>query len=130
MKIGSGITLCIVGAILAFAVTTNTSVFNLHIAGFVFILAGLATLFIPRRNYAAVSRRLVTRRSRTWPGGTVTQTDREVPPYVTLNPASDLDGSGLPAVPSIPTDPTVGRVMRPGDPGPADTEVVEQLRDE
>jgi len=129
MKIGVGITLCIIGAILAFAVTTNTSVFNLHIAGVVFILAGLATIFIPRRNYAAVSKRLVTRRARTWPGGRVTQTETEVPPYVTLNPASDLDNSGLPSVPSIPTDPTVGSVMTPGEPT-GETEVVEQLRDE
>jgi hypothetical protein len=126
MRIGIGITLCIVGAILAFAVTANTSVFNLHVAGFVFILAGLATMFIPRRNYAAVSKRLVTRRSRSWPGGTVTQTETEVPPYVTLNPASN---SELPTVPSIPADPNVGAVMTPGEPA-TESEVVEQLRDE
>lgn len=130
MRIGIGITLCIVGAILAFAVTANTSVFNLHVAGFVFILAGLASIFIPRRNYAAVSKRLVTRRSSSWPGGTVTQTETEVPPYVTLNPASDLGTAELPRVPSIPADPTIGRVMTPGEPASGDTEVVEQLRDE
>ena len=69
MKIATGLTLIIIGAILAFAVTTNTSVFNLHIAGYVFILAGLAAMFIPRKNYSSVSKRLVTRRSRTWPSG-------------------------------------------------------------
>jgi hypothetical protein len=126
MKTATGLTLIIIGAILAFAVTTNTSVFNLHIAGYVLILAGLAGMFIPRRNYASVSRRLVTRRSNRWPNGSVIQTtqETEVPPYVMINPGP---GPDQPAVPSIPPDPTVTNVMTPG---PADSEYVEQLRDE
>jgi predicted signal transduction protein with EAL and GGDEF domain len=129
MKTATGLTLIVIGAILAFAVTTNTSVFNLHIAGYVLILAGLAGMFIPRRNYAAVSRRLVTtRRSRRWPDGTVTQTrEIEVPPYVVINPNSPPEDVDLPTVPSIPPDPTVGTVMSPGA---SESEVVEQLRDE
>jgi hypothetical protein len=35
MKTGVGLAVIAVGAILAFAVTTNTSVFNLHTAGWV-----------------------------------------------------------------------------------------------
>jgi hypothetical protein len=134
MKIATGLTLIIIGAILAFAVTTNTSVFNLHVAGFVFILAGLAAMFIPQKNYAAVSKRLVTRRSRTWPSGnTVISTqETEVPPYVMLNPRSDLADDGMPTESSIPPDPTVRAVMTPGEPPvtETDTETLHRLRDE
>jgi hypothetical protein len=124
--VATGLTVIAIGAILAFAVTTNTSVFNLHIAGYVLMLAGLAGMLIPRRGYAAARRRLVTRRSRTWPGGTITQTETEIPPYVVLNPGRDPD-RGPPTVPSIPPDPTVGSVMTPGA---AESDIVEQLRDE
>ena len=41
MKIGSSLALICIGAILAFAVTTNTSVFNLHTAGWVVMLIGV-----------------------------------------------------------------------------------------
>jgi hypothetical protein len=133
-KVATGLTLIIIGAILAFAVTTNTSVFNLHVAGFVFILAGLAAMLIPQKNYAAVSKRLVTRRSRTWPSGsTVNSTqETELPPYVVINPRSNLIGDGMPTRPSIPPDPTVQAVMTPGEPPVAetDTQIVQQLRDE
>ena len=40
MKTGVGLALIAVGAILAFAVTANTSVFNLHTAGWVLIIIG------------------------------------------------------------------------------------------
>jgi ABC-type transport system involved in cytochrome bd biosynthesis fused ATPase/permease subunit len=69
MKTGTGLALIAIGAILAFAVTANTSVFNIHVAGWVILLVGLAGLFIPRRSYAWVNRRFVQRRSRTWPSG-------------------------------------------------------------
>jgi hypothetical protein len=129
MRTATGLTLIAVGAILAFAVTATTSIFNPHIAGFVIMLVGLAGLFIPRRRYDAVTKRLVTRRSKRWPSGQITQTtqETEVPPYVVINPAADLDRTGPPSVPSIPPDPTVGRVMTPGS---AESETVEQLRDE
>jgi hypothetical protein len=133
MKIGTGLTLIVIGAIFAFAVTTNTSVFNLHVMGYVLILAGIAAIAIPRRQYAQVSKRLVTtRRSRTWPGGGSIQTqETEVPPYVTINPGSDLSRDSLPAVPSIPADPEIGRVMTPGQSSTSsDTQFIEQLRDE
>ena len=131
MKIATGLTLLVIGAILAFAVTTNTSVFNLHIAGYVFILAGLAALLIPKQNYASVSKRLVTRRSRTWPSGNrvISTEEAEVPPYVSINPGSSLIENGVPMEPSLPPDPTVRAVMTPGEP-PVETEIVQQLRDE
>jgi hypothetical protein len=129
MKTATGLTLLVIGAILAFAVTTNTSVFNLHVAGYVIMLAGLAGLFIPRKEYSRLSRRLVQRRTRAWPTGTVVDTqETEIPPYVVENPGTAREDLGLPAVPSIPPDPTVGAVMTPGN--SEDTQIIQQLRDE
>jgi hypothetical protein len=65
MKTATGLTLLAIGAILAFAVTTNTSVFNLHVAGYVIMLTGPAGLFIPRRHYSWLNQLLVQRRTRT-----------------------------------------------------------------
>jgi hypothetical protein len=110
MKTATGLTLIAIGAILAFAVTTNTSVFNLHVAGYVIMLVGVAGLFIPRKGYASISRRIVTRRSHRWPGGTVVETrDASLPPYVVRNPGSAPEQVGLPGpvFPSIPPDPEV-----------------------
>jgi hypothetical protein len=50
-----------VGAILAFAVTTNTPVINVHIVGWVLILTGLVGVFVPRRGYGWLRRRMVVR---------------------------------------------------------------------
>lgn len=131
MKTATGLTLIAIGAILAFAVTTNTSVFNLHVAGYVIILLGLAGLFIPRRRYASLSQRLVTRRTKSWPNGSLVETEEtSLPPYVVTNPGTAAANAELPAVPSIPTDPTVRAVMTPGEPLPDQAEIIEQLRDE
>ena len=118
MKTATGLTLLAIGAILTFAVTANTSVFNLHIAGFVIMLTGLAGLFIPRRTYSSLNRRLVQRRTRTWPNGQVVETkESSYPPYVvTANPDAGLQQAGLPSVPSIPADPPPQSVMT-GKPG-------------
>ena len=51
MKIGSGLALICVGAILAFAVTANTSFFNLHTAGWVLMIIGVFGLLLPNRTY-------------------------------------------------------------------------------
>jgi hypothetical protein len=133
MKTATGLTLLAIGAIFAFAVTANTSVFNLHVAGYVIMLAGLAGLFIPRKEYSRLSRRLVQRRTRAWPSGTVVETrETEVPPYVVQNPNVAEEETGLLAIPSIPPDPTVAAVMTPGTTttGTADTAFIQQLRDE
>ena len=68
MKTGVGLALIAVGAILAFAVTTNTSVFNLHTAGWVLIIIGIVGIAIPRRGYGWVGRRVFTRQTRWRPG--------------------------------------------------------------
>ena len=70
MKTGVGLALIAVGAILAFAVTTNTSVFNLHTAGWVLIIIGIIGIAIPRRGYGWVGRRVLTRQTRWRPGTT------------------------------------------------------------
>ena len=75
MKTGVGLALIAVGAILAFAVTTNTSVFNLHTAGWVLIIIGLIGIAIPRRGYGWVGRRVFTRQTRWRPGARVEDVD-------------------------------------------------------
>ncbi len=64
MKTGMGLVLIGIGAILAFAVTTNTSVFNLHTAGYVLMVIGIIGIAVPRRGYGWVGQRLTVRQTR------------------------------------------------------------------
>ncbi len=59
MKTGAGLGLVAVGAILAFAVTAHPSGLNLQAAGWVLIVIGLAGMFVPRRGYGWLRRRMV-----------------------------------------------------------------------
>ena len=68
MKTGMGLALIAIGAILAFAVTTNTSVFNLHTAGYVLMIIGIIGIAIPRRGYGWVGRRVFVRQTNWRPG--------------------------------------------------------------
>lgn len=95
MKTGVGLTLIAVGAILAFAVTTNTSVFNLHTAGWVLIIVGIIGIAIPRRGYGWVGRRVFTRQTRWRRGARVEEVT--YPAYVNRNPANTRVQAGLPA---------------------------------
>jgi len=95
MKTGVGLALIAVGAILAFAVTTNTSVFNLHTAGWVLIIIGIIGIVIPRRGYGWVGRRVFTRQPRWRPRARVE--DVTYPAYVNRNPANTRVQAGLPA---------------------------------
>jgi hypothetical protein len=84
-----------VGAIFAFAVTTNTSVLNLHTMGFVLIFIGLLGMFLSRGGYGWVRTRMI-RRTRRWPGGSgVTETT--YPSYVVHDPGARRVTAGLPA---------------------------------
>ena len=67
MKTGASLTLICIGAILAFAVTGNTSFFNVHTAGWVLMLIGVIGLLLPKRTGGWLGRRLLVRR--TYPGG-------------------------------------------------------------
>ena len=95
MGLGVSLFLIAVGAILAFAVTTNTSVFNLHTAGWVLIIVGIAGIAIPRRGYGWVGRRVFTRQTRWRPGARVEEVT--YPAYVNRNPANTRVQAGLPA---------------------------------
>jgi hypothetical protein len=95
MKTGMGLALIGIGAILAFAVTTNTSVFNLHTAGYVIMLIGILGLAVPRRGYGWVGRRLFVRQARWRPGNRVE--DVVYPTTVNRNPANTRGQAALPA---------------------------------
>jgi hypothetical protein len=112
MKTGIGLFWIGVGAILAFAVTTNTSVFNLHVAGYVIMLIGILGLVTPRRGYEWLGRRLYVRRTRRWPGGRVEEST--YPPYVLRNPGTANAQADIPDVPSIEPDPEIAEWMKPG----------------
>lgn len=100
MKTGSSLALICVGAILAFAVTANTSVFNMHTAGWVLMLIGLIGLLLPGRTAGWLGRRLLVRR--TYPGGRVEQIP--VPPYIGRNPGTGPARLGLPSRPTLVDD--------------------------
>jgi hypothetical protein len=95
MKTGVGLALIAVGAILAFAVTTNTSVFNLHTAGWVLNILGIVGTATPRRSYGWVGRRVLTRQTRWRPRARVEEVT--YPTYVNRNPANTRVQAGLPA---------------------------------
>jgi hypothetical protein len=136
MKIGSSLALICVGAILAFAVTTNTSVFNLHTAGWVIMLIGVIGLLLPGRTAGWLGRRLLVRR--TYPGGRVEQIP--VAPYVARNQGPSAIEQGLPTRPTLLDDeqdliedaevpqyrPATGHVVA-DPPRSATTEVIEDL---
>jgi hypothetical protein len=94
MKTGVGLAVIAVGAILAFAVTANTSVFNLHTAGWVLMIVGVIGIAVPRSGYGWVGRRVFTRRIH-WRPRRVE--DITYPTYVSRNPASTRVQAGLPA---------------------------------
>lgn len=77
MRLGSGLTIIAIGAILAFAVQSSPSWFNIQIAGWVIMVTGVAGLLLSRRDYRQWVRRVVVRR---WPGDTVVRRDGEPEP--------------------------------------------------
>jgi len=115
MRTGVGLAVICAGAILAFAVTTNTSVFNLHAAGWVLIIIGIIGLCVPVRTYGLLGRRLI-RRTRTYRGGRVEEV--AVRPYMAYDPGDARVRAGLPS----PTRMT----QEPVD-ADAETEVIEDV---
>jgi hypothetical protein len=97
MRIGSSLAFIGIGAILAFAVTSNTPVFNIHTAGWVLMLVGVIGIFLPRSTADRLSRRLLVRR--TYPGGRVEHVP--VPPYVARNPGASAIAAGPPFRPTL-----------------------------
>lgn len=134
MKTGFGLAFICLGAILAFAVTTNTSVFNIHTAGWVIMIIGIIGLVIPRRTYGWLGRRVTVRRVRDYPTAAVEEV--AVPPYVARNPGTSRIEAGLPSPrPTLMTErPDEDRFRDAEDGGrvyhrvaPGETEVVEDL---
>jgi len=85
MKTATGLALVAVGAILAFAVTGHPDWLNVQAAGWVLMLVGLAGLFVPRRGYGWLKRRVV-RRPVT--ARTVVASNGSTPPAATAPPAA------------------------------------------
>jgi hypothetical protein len=97
MKTATGLAIIAVGAILAFAVTAHPSGLNLQAAGWVLIVIGLAGMFVPRRGYGWLRRRVVRRTPRratvlarrggraSIPAGTVALTPEEADEIVTTD---------------------------------------------
>ncbi len=129
MKTGMGLALIGIGAILAFAVTTNTSVFNLHTAGYVILLIGILGLAIPRRGYGWVGRRLFVRQARWRPGRGVEEV--VYPSYVNRNPANTRVQAGLPAPGAFGSSEASTHLDAtqnlPTGPRPGETEIVEDV---
>lgn len=132
MRTGAGLALICVGAILAFAVNVHASVINVQAVGWILMLTGLIGMVIPRRAYGWLGRRVMVRRTRTWPGagpGTGSGNGTEgrveeipVPPYVARNPGTSRERAGLP--PRLTLQPE--RDVPPAKPD-GEAEVVEDL---
>ncbi len=123
MRIGICLFWLAVGAIFTFAVTANTSVFNLHIFGVVVMIVALIGLFTPRRGYEWLGRRVYVKRTRR--GGTTQTEQRAYPPYVLQNPGSGNAEAGIPDRPSLEPDPEVARL---GDPTRTEVDPAEESR--
>jgi len=87
MKTGAGLALVAIGAILAFAVTAHPSGLNVQAAGWVLIVVGLAGMFVPRRGYGWLRRRMVVR-----PRGAVTRAGLPAAPGTVVTTTEELDG--------------------------------------
>jgi hypothetical protein len=130
MKTGMGLVLIGIGAIFAFAVTTNTSVFNLHTAGWVIMIIGAIGLAVPRRGYGWVGRRLFVRQARWRPGGRVEEV--VYPTGVNRNPANtrvvraSLPGPGALGSPEASSHLEATRGLS-AEPRPGDTEIIEDI---
>ena len=93
MKTATGLTLVAIGAILAFAVRGHPSFLNIQVVGWVIILTGAAGMFIPRRGYGWLRRRMVVRRG---PAGRPVVhhvEEKQYPPYIALNSGTVIPGT-------------------------------------
>ena len=98
MRTGACLALVTIGAILAFAVTTNTPFLNLHTAGYVCIIVGVAGLYLRSRGWGG--RQFLVRRRRTLPGTAAVTEERDVPRYMKTNPGISAVRAGLAAAPT------------------------------
>ena len=128
MKTGVALAVIAIGAIFAFAVTTNTSVFNLHTAGWVLMIIGVIGIAIPRRGYGWVGRRVITRQTRWRPRGRVEEVT--YPTYVNRNPANTRVQAGLPAPSALGSTEPATRDLTTEVRPVGEQEVIEDVYDE
>lgn len=104
MRTATGLTLVAIGAILAIAITAQPSFINLHVAGFVIALTGVAGLLVPRRGYGWLRRRVTVRRGR---NQQVAQVEEPMPPYIAVNPGAEgpVEGPEPGDITAPPVDP-------------------------
>src|SRR6516225_1056712 len=103
MRTATGLGLIAFGAILAFAVRGHPSWLNIQVVGWVIMLTGVAGMLLPRRGYGWLRRRMVLRRG---PGGrpvVARAEEKHYPPYVMLNPGSEVADDSEPAPGAPPT---------------------------
>jgi hypothetical protein len=128
MKTGVALAVIAIGAIFAFAVTTNTSVFNLHTAGWVLMIIGVIGIAIPRRGYGWVGRRVTTRQTRWRPRGRVEEIT--YPAYVNRNPANTRVQAGLPGPGAVGSPEPATRDLTTEVRPVGEQEVIEDIYDE
>ncbi|HXZ74728.1 MAG TPA: DUF6458 family protein [Streptosporangiaceae bacterium] len=131
MRTATGLALIAIGAILAFAVTTSPSFLNLQVVGWILILTGVAGMFVPRRGYGWLRRRVVVRR----PRGTAVEANGESRRFrdtrwFRRNALSDprVEETGSPVAEGMVTESAVERTV-PGPGQPAE-ETVEEYFEE
>jgi hypothetical protein len=129
MRTGIGLAVIAVGAILTFAVTANTSVLNLHVAGVVLMIVGILGIVIPRRGYGWVGRRLFVRQARWRPRSRVEEVI--YPTDLNRNPANTRVQAGLPAPGAVGSRQASNHIDATRDlstePRPGETEIVEDI---
>jgi hypothetical protein len=131
MRTATGLALIAIGAILAFAVTTSPSFLNLQVVGWILILTGVAGMFVPRRGYGWLRRRVVVRR----PRGTAVEANGEPRRFRNTRwfrqnalPDPRLEETGSPVAEGTVTESAVeGTVPGPGQPA---EETVEEYFEE
>ena len=129
MKTATGLALVAIGAILAFAVTAHPTGLNLQAAGWVLIVVGLAGMFVPRRGYGWLRRRMVI------PRRTVVRRGSRSRPAVPVLPPSVVTTEEMDEVPLAGVDPAVypGRQLSKAEAeemGLTPLETVEEFRQE
>jgi hypothetical protein len=128
MKTMTALALVAIGAILAFAVTTTTSVFNLHIAGWVLIATGIVGVLLRRTGWVRRRRLIFPNGSRRNPMSVMD--GPAYPPYVKRNQGTSPQRVGLADVPNIGPGSVVEETVPIDDVVPGEAEVVEEIYDE
>jgi hypothetical protein len=125
MKTASSLMLVALGLILALAVRGHPAFLNIQVVGWVIVLTGVAGMFIPKRGYGWLRRRMVVRRGATGRPVVNRVEETRYPPYVMLNSGTtpgttvvadaQAPGDGAPTivdeVPVTPAEPV--RIVHP-----------------